>query len=55
MAQTALQTQYGPDGVEVDLVRAQISGKILSVVFSFRNPGSSAADVTYKIADVHYI
>ncbi|PIE82959.1 MAG: hypothetical protein CSA09_03985 [Candidatus Contendobacter odensis] len=55
MAQTALQTQYGPDGVEVDLVRAKIGGKVLSVVFAFRNTGSSSADVTYKIEDVHYI
>lgn len=55
MAQTVLQTQYGPDGMEVDLVRAKISGKVLSVVFAFRNVGKDSAKVQYYIADVHYI
>ncbi len=55
IAQTALQTQYGPDGVEVDLMRAKVGGKVLSVVFAFRNTGSSSAEVTYKIDEVHYI
>ncbi len=55
IAQTALQTQYGPDGVEVDLIRAKIGGKVLSAVFAFRNTGSSSSDITYKIEDVHYI
>ncbi len=29
-----LQTQYGPDGIEVDLIRCKVSDKVLSVAFS---------------------
>jgi hypothetical protein len=32
----SLQTQYGSNGLEVDLVRAKKSGQVLTIVFSFR-------------------
>ncbi len=32
----ALQTQYGSDGIEVDLIRCKVVGNVLTAVFSFR-------------------
>ena len=50
----AIQTQFGPDGMEVDLIRAKVSGKVLSTVFSARISDGSA-DLTYAIEEVNYI
>lgn len=56
IAQSTIQTQYGPNEMEVDLLRAKVSGQVLSVVFSFRNTStSSSVNVTYDIADVHFV
>lgn len=40
-AKEVIQTQYGPDGIEVDLIRAKCSSNHLSVVFIVRNPGEA--------------
>jgi hypothetical protein len=53
--QPVIQTQYGPDGMVVDLVRAKVSGKVLSVVFAFHTDGDNRPDITYDIANVYYI
>ncbi len=55
LSQPVLQTQFGPDGMEVDLIRAKASGKVLSVVLAFRNSGNKSASVRYPVADVHFI
>jgi hypothetical protein len=54
-APPVLQTQFGPNGMEVDLIRVKISGKVLSVVFAFRNGGSDSANVVYNIGEVYYV
>ncbi len=55
-APSVLQTQYGPDGLEVDLLSAKVSGDVLSVSMMVRNPNDSgSADVLFAIEDVNYI
>ncbi len=51
-----LQTQYGPDGIEVDLIRCKVSDKVLSVAFKFRSTAeddSASVDIDARV--VHYV
>ncbi len=55
-APPVLQTQYGPDGIEVDLIRCKVSDKVLSVAFKFRSTaedGSVSVDIDTRV--VHYV
>ncbi len=55
-APSVLQTQYGPDGLEIDLLSAKVSGDVLSVSMMVRNPNDSGGTrVTFAIEDVNYI
>ena len=51
----SLQTQYGSNGLEVDLVRVQKSGKILTIIFSFRAAGEKRATVKIYTEDVFFV
>lgn len=51
-----IQTRSGPGGLEVDLVRAGITGKILTVELLYRNPTSAyTRNVEMPIQQVSYI
>ncbi|MDV2994167.1 MAG: hypothetical protein N4J56_003821 [Chroococcidiopsis sp. SAG 2025] len=52
----AIQTRSGPEGLEVDLVRAGITGKIFTVELLYRNPNSEyISNVEMPIQQVSYI
>ncbi len=51
-----LQTQYGPDGIEVDLIRCKVSDKVLSVAFLVRSTAEDASvTVDLNVDEVHYV
>ncbi len=54
-APQVIQTQYGSDGIEVDLIRCKVVGNVLTTVFQFR--GSSAKEVSryIKLSKVYYV
>ncbi len=53
---SALQTQYGPDGLELDLLSAKVSGNVLSVSMMLRNPNEKGyPGVTFALEEVNYI
>ncbi len=55
-APSVLQTQYGPDGLEIDLLSAKVSGDVLSVSMMVRNPkDGNYVDILFAIEDVNYI
>ncbi len=51
----ALQTQYGPDGIEVDLIRCKVTDNVLSVAFLVRSTAEKGVDVDFHIEAVHYV
>ncbi len=57
-APSVLQTQYGPDGLEIDLLSAKVSGDVLSVSMMVRKPkdsGPYSAELTFAMEEVNYI
>ncbi len=50
-----LQTQYGPEGIEVDLVRCKVTGSVLSVAFLLRQSGEKNGWIDIETKDVYYI
>ncbi len=50
-----LQTQYGPEGIEVDLVRCKVTGSVLSVAFLLRHPDEGKGWIALETKDVYYI
>jgi len=49
-ARAAIRTNPGPDGSQVDLVRAQVTGNVLTVELSYR-PASTKTEWVYLNAD----
>ncbi|PIE54231.1 MAG: hypothetical protein CSA35_06710 [Dethiosulfovibrio peptidovorans] len=54
-APPVLQTQYGPDGIEVDLIRCKVSDNVLSVAFLVRSTTEKSVSVDFDIEAVHYL
>lgn len=53
-AKEAIQTQYGPDGIEVDLIRMRFSNH-LTLFFKFRNTGEKDVDFDIHHHSVYFI
>ncbi len=55
MAQQFLDTQYGPNGVEVHLLKASVANDVLTIAFMLDNTtGESQRVMSLGIADVVY-
>ena len=54
-AESSLATRQGSRGLEVDLIRADVTGDLLTVELHFRNPRSSFASATMAVAEVSVI
>ncbi len=50
-----LQTQIGPEGIEVDLVRCKVTGSVLSVAFLLRHPGEGKGWIALATEDIYYV
>ena len=59
MTDKVMQTQRGPDGMKVNLIKADVTGKLLTVeiqyVYTKRKGGDYSASTSYQIKDVSYI
>ena len=59
MTDKVMQTQRGPDGMKVNLIKADVTGKLLTVEiqYVFPNPmrAPDSSDIDYHIKDVSYI
>ena len=59
MTDKVMQTQRGPDGMKVNLIKADVTGKLLTVEIQYVYPeGKSSAhssNMDYHIKDVSYI
>ncbi len=54
-APPAIQTQYGSDGIEVDLIRCKVVGNVLTTVFQFRNSSAKEVSRFIKLSEVYYV
>ena len=54
-ASTPIQTQYGPDGLEVDLKSIKCSDKYVTTIFEFRATGNDWASITYDHSAVNFV
>jgi hypothetical protein len=52
---TPIATRAGSDGLEVDLMRAGVTGDLLTAELRYRNPTSGPTVLIIPIADVSYI
>jgi hypothetical protein len=62
MTDKVMQTQRGPDGMKVNLIKADVTGKLLTVEIQYvytGDPGGKdivhTSDIDYHIKDVSYI
>ncbi len=51
----ALQTQYHGSGAEVDVIKAQVAGDVLTVVVRYRNDSGSGLEENSPLEEVYYI
>ncbi|MEM8505632.1 MAG: hypothetical protein AAF716_21070 [Cyanobacteria bacterium P01_D01_bin.1] len=49
-----IQTQYGPDGSEVDLMTVEITGDVLTITLRYRSQPESRLSTRYGIDEVSY-
>ncbi len=54
-APPVLQTQYGNDGIEIDIVKCKVLKDVMTLVIVARHPGEGKGYVTIHIRDVYYI
>ena len=55
MSQQFLDTQYGPNGVEVHLLKASVANEVLTVAFMLENTtGSRQSLISLGITEVAY-
>ena len=50
-----VQTQFGPDGSEVDLMTAKVTGDIMTVTLRYRTQPNERMRTNYPIEEVSYI
>ena len=51
----AIQTNAGPDGTQVSLTRARVTGNVLTVELSYRPPGNATEHVYLDVEEVSVI
>ncbi|MGF1481933.1 MAG: hypothetical protein ACFB4I_21045 [Cyanophyceae cyanobacterium] len=50
-----VQTQYGPDSSEVDLMPVKVTGDVMTVTVRYRSQNQESLSTRYPIAEVSYI